>query len=57
MKRDQNNSKILKRTYIPIADFYSQIIDSLQDFSILTLDNEFVINSWSSGAAKILEYK
>ena len=54
MKKDQINSKILKSTYIPTAEFYSQIIDSLQDYSILTLDNEFVINSWSSGAEKIL---
>jgi len=57
MKKDQINSKILKSTYIPTAEFYSQIIDSLQDYSILTLDNEFVINSWSSGAAKIFGYE
>ncbi|MFZ2282626.1 MAG: PAS domain-containing sensor histidine kinase [Lutibacter sp.] len=57
MKKNQNNSKILKSTYIPTAEFYSQIIDSLQDYSILTLDNEFAINSWSSGAAKIFGYQ
>ena len=57
MKKDQINSKILKSTYIPTAEFYSQIIDSLQDYSILTLDNEFVINSWSSGAEKIFGYE
>ncbi|WP_035671265.1 PAS domain-containing sensor histidine kinase [Flavobacterium sp. 83] len=53
MEDEQINSKILKKKYIPTAEFYSQIIDSLQDYSIFTLDNEFIINSWSSGAAKI----
>lgn len=57
MKKDQNKSKILKSKYVPTAEFYSQIIDSLQDYSILTLDNEFIINSWSSGAEKIFGYE
>jgi PAS domain S-box-containing protein len=57
MKASQNKSKILKSHYVPTADFYSQIIDSLQDYSILTLDNDFLINSWSSGAEKIFGYE
>ncbi|HSQ46301.1 MAG TPA: PAS domain-containing sensor histidine kinase [Lutibacter sp.] len=57
MKESQNKTKILKSHYIPTAEFYSQIIDSLQDYSILTLDNEFIINSWSSGAEKIFGYE
>lgn len=57
MENEQINSKILKSNYIPTAEFYSQIIDSLQDYSIFTLDNEFVINSWSSGASKIFGYE
>ena len=57
MENEQINSKILKSNYIPTAEFYSQIIDSLQDYSIFTLDNEFVINSWSSGATKIFGYE
>ncbi len=57
MKDDQNNSKILKNRYIPTTEFYSQIIDSLQDYSIFTIDEEFIINSWSSGAAKIFGYE
>ena len=56
MKNEQINSKILKSNYIPTAEFYSQIIDSLQDYSIFTIDNEFVINSWSSGSTKIFGY-
>jgi PAS domain S-box-containing protein len=57
MEKDQINSKILKSNYIPTAEFYSQIIDSLQDYSIFTLDNDYVINSWSSGATKIFGYE
>lgn len=49
--------KILKNRYIPTAEFYSQIIDSLQDYSIFTIDNDFIINSWSSGSTKIFGYE
>jgi PAS domain S-box-containing protein len=57
MEKKQDNPKILKNKYIPTAEFYSQIIDSLQDYSIFTLDKEFNINSWSSGSAKIFGYE
>lgn len=57
MENEKINSKILKSNYIPTAEFYSQIIDSLQDYSIFTLDNEFIINSWSSGSTKIFGYE
>ena len=57
MENKQINSKNLKSKYIPTAEFYSQIIDSLQDYSIFTIDNEFVINSWSSGSIKIFGYE
>jgi two-component system CheB/CheR fusion protein len=57
MENKQDIPKILKNKYIPTAEFYSQIIDSLQDYSIFTLDNEFMINSWSSGSAKIFGYE
>ncbi|MBW4361902.1 PAS domain-containing sensor histidine kinase [Flavobacterium taihuense] len=57
MEIKQNFTKILKNKYIPTAEFYSQIIDSLQDYSIFTLDNDFIINSWSSGSAKIFGYE
>lgn len=56
MEKKNENPKILKNRYIPTAEFYSQIIDSLQDYSIFTLDLEFNINSWSSGSAKIFGY-
>lgn len=57
MENIQDNPKILKRKYIPTAEFFSQIIDSLQDYSIFTLDKDFIINSWSSGSTKIFGYE
>lgn len=57
MENTQNSTKLLKSKYVPTAEFYSQIIDSLQDYSIFTLDNEFIINSWSSGSTKIFGYE
>jgi len=57
MDKNQTNPKILKNKYVPTAEFYSQIVDSLQDYSIFTLDKEFRINSWSSGSTKIFGYE
>jgi PAS domain S-box-containing protein len=57
MTNKQDSSKVLKSKYVPTAEFYSQVIDSLQDYSIFTLDNEFIINSWSSGSTKIFGYE
>lgn len=57
MENKQSGTKILKTKYIPTAEFYSQIIDSLQDYSIFTIDKKFNINSWSSGSAKIFGYE
>lgn len=57
MEDKQDKPKILKNKYIPTAEFYSQIIDSLQDYSIFTLDKEFIINSWSSGSTQIFGYE
>ncbi len=57
MENKQDNLKILKSSYIPTAEFYSQIIDSLQDYSIFTFDKELTINSWSAGSEKIFGYE
>jgi two-component system CheB/CheR fusion protein len=57
MENKQVNPKILKNKYIPTTEFYSQIIDSLQDYSIFTIDKDFIINSWSSGSTKIFGYE
>jgi PAS domain S-box-containing protein len=50
-------SKDLKEQYVPTAEFYSQIIDSLQDYSIFTVDIDLNINSWNSGATNIFQYE
>ena len=57
MENIKDNPKKLKKKYIPTTEFYSQIIDSLQDYSIFTIDNDFIINSWSAGATKIFGYE
>ena len=57
MAFNQDSYKKLKNQYIPTAEFYSQIIDSLQDYSIFTLDKEFKINSWSSGSVTVFGYE
>ena len=48
---------MLKNRYIPTTEFYSQIIDSLQDYSNFTLDNDLIINSWSAGSVQIFGYE
>jgi len=57
MENKQDNQIILKNRYVPTTEFYSQVIDSLQDYSIFTLDKEYKINSWSSGSTKIFGYE
>jgi len=52
-KIQENNSKILYGWYIPTNEFYAQVINSLEDYAVLTLDKELLINSWNSGAQKI----
>ncbi|WP_165930028.1 PAS domain-containing sensor histidine kinase [Flavobacterium caseinilyticum] len=47
----------LKEQYVPTAEFYSQIIDSLLDYSIFTVDTDLKINSWNSGATNIFQYE
>jgi PAS domain S-box-containing protein len=49
-------NKALKEQYMLSAEFYSQIIDSLNDYSVFTVDKELNINSWNSGASKIFKY-
>ncbi|MDQ3110820.1 MAG: PAS domain-containing sensor histidine kinase [Bacteroidota bacterium] len=57
MSKEQEGTRILKHHYIPTAEFYSQILDSLQDYSVFTVDKDLLINSWSSGAVKIFGYE
>jgi PAS domain S-box-containing protein len=53
MENDNRTNRILKKRYIPTGEFCSQVLDSLQDYAIFTIDTEFVINSWNSGATSI----
>lgn len=57
MANESTIPKVLQRTYIPTAEFYSQVIDSLLDYSIFTMDTELIINSWNSGATGIFQYE
>ncbi len=57
MSNEEKNHDILKEKYVPTAEFYSQIIDSLQDYCIFTVDKDLKINSWNSGATKIFQYE
>jgi two-component system CheB/CheR fusion protein len=56
METNQTHIRILKDYFIPSADFYSQMIDSLQDYSIFSMDKNLIINSWSAGSEKIFGY-
>ncbi|HRE78464.1 MAG TPA: PAS domain-containing sensor histidine kinase [Flavobacterium sp.] len=53
---EKETDKILKEQYVPNAEFYSQIVDSLQDYAIFTVDKELNINSWNSAATKIFQF-
>ncbi len=57
MENEKANSKILKPQYVPTAEFYSQVISCLEDYSIFTMDKELNINSWSSGSIKLFQYE
>lgn len=49
-------SKAPEGQHILSAEFFSQVIDSLPDYSIFTVDNDLKINSWSSGSTQLFQY-
>jgi PAS domain S-box-containing protein len=51
-----NQNKLLK-PFIPTTEFYSQVVDSLQDYAVLTLDPKLIITSWSAGAVQLFGYQ
>jgi PAS domain S-box-containing protein len=57
MLQEKTNNKEPKSKYIPSAEFCSQIIDSLQDYSIFTMDKQLKINSWNSGSTRIFGWE
>lgn len=38
------------------SGFYSQIINNLEDYAVLTMDKDLLINSWNTGAKNIFQY-
>ena len=58
MENSKRSNKVqkLKTEYLPTNDFYSQVIDSLEDYAVLTTDENLIINSWNSGAVSIFKY-
>ena len=49
-------SKAPEGEHILSAEFFSQVIDSMPDYSIFTVDNDLKINSWSSGSTQLFQY-
>lgn len=43
--------------HILSSEFFSQVIDSLPDYSIFTVNKELKINSWSSGSTQLFQYE
>ncbi len=56
MKKEQINSPVLNNQYLETAAFYSQVIESLQDYSVFTIDKNLLISSWNSGSQSIFGY-
>ena len=55
--KPKQKEKVTKKQYVPSAEFYSQIVDSLKDYSIFTVDKDLNINSWNSGSTNIFQYE
>lgn len=49
-------SKAPEGEHILSAEFFSQVIDSMPDYSIFSVDNDLKINSWSSGSTQLFQY-
>ncbi|RFZ95568.1 PAS domain S-box protein [Mucilaginibacter conchicola] len=48
---------IFEDSYFRISeDFYHQVLDSLEDYAVITTDKNGDINSWNKGAEKLLGY-
>ncbi|HEY3370512.1 MAG TPA: PAS domain-containing sensor histidine kinase [Prolixibacteraceae bacterium] len=57
MGTTQIDPKMENNEFFQTAEFFIQVIDSLQDYSIFTTDKELRINSWSAGSSKIFGYE
>ena len=56
MEGEKSKSKAPEGQHILSSEFFSQVIDSLPDYSIFTVDTNLKINSWSSGSTQLFQY-
>lgn len=52
------NDTVYNDSYFRMSeDFFKQVLESLEDYAIVTTDTNGDINSWNSGAENVLGYK
>lgn len=56
-KPGETNREFAKKRYIPTNDFYSHVIESIEDYAVPSLDLDLSINSWNTVASKIFKYE
>jgi PAS domain S-box-containing protein len=56
MENKKAKFKVLEGQHVLSAEFFSQVVDSMPDYSIFTVDNDSKINSWSSGSTQLFQY-
>ena len=56
MDNKKSKFKVLEGQHVLSAEFFSQVVDSMPDYSIFTVDNDLKINSWSSGSTQLFQY-
>jgi two-component system CheB/CheR fusion protein len=56
MKTSHVEIKLPDDQFIRMEDFYPLVINSLQDYSIITTDRNLMINCWCAGSVKIFGY-
>ncbi len=57
MDKKNTPSDRIQNNYIPTEAFYRQVIDSLDDYAVFTLNKDQIINSWNKGAFGIFGYE
>lgn len=56
MENKKSKFKVLEGHHELSSEFFSQVVDSMPDYSIFTVDNDLKINSWSSGSTQLFQY-
>lgn len=56
MDKSQQEIKLPDNRYIALPEFYSLVMNSLQDYSIITMDKNMVINCWCAGSTNVFGY-